>query len=82
MQGKKIVFNLGYSHAIEYDIPEGIKIVIEDNTKLSITGIDKQLVGHVASVIRKMKLPEPYKQKGVKYSDEIVRKKAGKAAKK
>jgi large subunit ribosomal protein L6 len=82
MQGKKIIFNLGYSHAIEYDIPDGIKVVVEENTKLSISGIDKQLVGHVASVIRGMKPPEPYKQKGVKYSDEVVRKKAGKAAKK
>ena len=82
MQGKKIVFNLGYSHPIEFDIPDGIKIVIEENTKLSISGIDKQLVGYVAAEIRRMKPPEPYKQKGVKYSDEIVKKKAGKAAKK
>jgi large subunit ribosomal protein L6 len=82
VQGKKIVLNLGYSHPIEYEIPEGIKIVVEENTKLTVSGIDKHLVGHVASIIRDMRPPEPYKGKGIKYNDETIRRKAGKAAKK
>jgi len=82
VQGKKAVFNIGFSHPIEYDIPEGIKIVVEENTKLTVSGIDKQLVGHVASVIRLMRPPEPYKGKGIKYVGEVIRRKAGKATKK
>ncbi|MCG8568905.1 MAG: 50S ribosomal protein L6, partial [Spirochaetes bacterium] len=81
VQGQKLVLNLGYSHPIEYAIPQGITITVEDNTKISIAGIDKQVVGQVASNIRKFRLPEPYKGKGVKYADEVIKRKAGKAAK-
>ncbi len=82
VQGSKLILNLGYSHQVDFPIPEGIKIVVEENTKLTISGTDKQLVGHVASVIRGKRPPEPYKGKGVKYSDEVIRRKAGKSAKK
>ena len=79
LDGKKLILNLGYSHPINFPIPEGITVVVENNTNVSISGIDKQLVGEVASVIRKMKLPEPYKGKGVKYDFEKIKRKAGKA---
>jgi large subunit ribosomal protein L6 len=79
LDGKKLILNLGYSHPINYEIPEGITIIVENNTNVTITGINKQLVGEVAAVIRKMRPPEPYKGKGVKYSNEIIKKKAGKA---
>jgi large subunit ribosomal protein L6 len=82
VQGKNAIFNLGFSHTIEYDIPEGIKIVVEENTKVIVSGVDKQLVGHVAAVIRMMRPPEPYKGKGIKYLGEVIRRKAGKASKK
>lgn len=78
---KKLILNLGYSHPIEFMIPDGIKIAVENNTNLTIEGIDKQLVGEVAATIRKMRPPEPYKGKGIKYIDEVIRRKAGKAAK-
>jgi large subunit ribosomal protein L6 len=80
--GQKLTLNLGYSHPVVYDIPEGIKIAVEDSVKLVITGVDKHLVGHVAAVIRDFRPCEPYKAKGIRYSDEVVRRKAGKAAKK
>lgn len=79
VEGKKLILNLGYSYPYEYEIPEGIKVNIENNTKIIISGIDKELVGHVAACVRKMRPPEPYKGKGIKYEDEIIRKKAGKA---
>lgn len=79
LAGKKLNLNLGFSHPIEFDLPEGISATVEANT-ITITGIDKQLVGEVAAQIRKIRKPEPYKGKGIKYSDEIVRRKAGKAA--
>ena len=80
--GDKLVLTIGYSHPVEFNIPAGIKITVEENTKLTIAGIDKQLVGQVAAVIRKFRKPEPYKGKGIKYSDEVIRRKAGKATKK
>ncbi len=80
--GQKLTLNIGYSHPVIYDIPEGIKIAVEDSVKLVITGVDKHLVGHVAAVIRDFRPCEPYKAKGIRYSDEVVRRKAGKAAKK
>ena len=70
--------SLGYSHPIVYDIPEQIKVVVEENTKISIEGPDKQLVGKVASELRSYYPPEPYKGKGVKYSDEKIVRKEGK----
>ena len=72
LAGNKLTLSLGYSHDIVYEIPEGIKVVVADATKLTITGTDKQLVGEVAASIRKFKKPEPYKGKGVRYSDEHV----------
>ena len=80
VSGKKLELNLGYSHPISYDIPEGIEIKVEKQTKISVNGADRQKVGQVASVIRGFRPPEPYLGKGVKYSDEHIRRKAGKAA--
>jgi large subunit ribosomal protein L6 len=76
--GKTISLSLGYSHPINYDIPEQIKITVEENTKITIEGPDKQLVGKVASELRAYYPPEPYKGKGVKYSDEKIVRKEGK----
>ena len=78
LAGTKLTLSLGYSPDIIYQVPEGIKIQITDATKLQITGVDKQLVGEVAASIRKFKKPEPYKGKGVRYSDEHVVIKPGK----
>ena len=80
VSGKKLELNLGYSHPISYPIPDGIEIKVEKQTKISVTGADRQKVGQVASVIRGFRPPEPYLGKGVKYSDEHIRRKAGKAA--
>ncbi len=80
LQGSKLVLHLGFSHPVEFDLPEGISAQLEGN-QITISGIDKQLVGDVAANIRKFKKPEPYKGKGVKYVEEVVRRKAGKAAK-
>jgi large subunit ribosomal protein L6 len=76
--GKMITLNLGYSHPINYDIPEQIKVTVDENTKITIEGPDKQLVGKVASELRSYYPPEPYKGKGVKYSDEKIIRKEGK----
>jgi large subunit ribosomal protein L6 len=78
VQGKELVLQLGYSHEIRYPIPEGISINCPSQTEISVTGADKQQVGAVASEIRKMRPPEPYKGKGVKYKDEIIVRKEGK----
>lgn len=80
-QGNKIVLSLGLSHPIEYQAPEGIQLNIEGNNKIIIEGIDKQAVGQVAAEIRAFRPPEPYKGKGIRYQDEVVHRKAGKAAK-
>ncbi len=77
----QLEFNLGYSHSITVNAPEGITFNVESPTKLSVTGIDKQAVGEVAANIRKLRKPEPYKGKGVKYAGEHIRRKAGKAGK-
>ncbi len=79
LQGDKLVLNVGYSHPIEFKLPQGISAVVDKNI-ISISGIDKQLVGEVAARIRRIKKPEPYKGKGIKYVDEIIKKKVGKAA--
>ncbi len=76
--GRVAVFNLGYSHSIEVLMPEGIEIKIDNQTKIEVSGADKQQVGHVASIIRKLRPPDPYKQKGVRYAGEVLRKKEGK----
>ncbi len=78
--GKKLVLNLGYSHPIEMEIPDGIEAKLEKNV-LTLTGIDRQAVGQFAAVIRDQRPPEPYKGKGIKYSDEVIRRKAGKVVK-
>ncbi|MBT3690549.1 50S ribosomal protein L6 [bacterium] len=80
VQGKNLVLNLGFSHSIEYNIPEGIDIKVEKNL-VTISGIDKQKVGQTAAEIRAFKKPEPYKGKGIKYIDEVIRRKAGKVVK-
>jgi large subunit ribosomal protein L6 len=80
VQGKILNLALGFSHPINYDIPEGIKVTVTDNTNIIVEGIDKQLVGAVAADIRGYYPPEPYKGKGVRYSGEQVRRKQGKTA--
>ncbi|MCW2833000.1 MAG: ribosomal protein [Nocardioides sp.] len=77
----QLEFQLGYSHSIVFDAPEGITFTTEGPTKLGVVGIDKQLVGEVAAKIRKLRKPEPYKGKGVRYSGEHIRRKVGKAGK-
>ena len=80
-QGKKLVLNLGYSHPIEMEDPEGLETKVEDN-KIIVSGIDKEKVGQYAAEIRSTRAPEPYKGKGIKYVDEVIIRKAGKAGKK
>jgi large subunit ribosomal protein L6 len=77
----ELEFQLGYSHVINFKAPDGITFAVESQTKLGVQGIDKQLVGEVAANIRKLRKPEPYKGKGVRYAGEQVRKKVGKAGK-
>lgn len=77
----QLEFQLGYSHPIIFNAPEGITFAVESPTKLGVAGIDKQLVGEVAANIRKLRKPEPYKGKGVRYAGEVVRRKVGKAGK-
>lgn len=81
IEGDQLRLDLGYSHPIFYKAPEGIAIAVEKNTHLTVTGHDRQLVGQVAADIRKYRKPEPYKGKGVKYTNEVIRRKAGKTGK-
>jgi large subunit ribosomal protein L6 len=81
LNGKKLTLNLGYSHPVEIDPPEGISFELENPTHLAVVGIDKELVGQVAAQVRSTRKPEPYKGKGVRYAGEYVRRKAGKAGK-
>lgn len=78
VQGQKLTMSLGYSHPIEFVAPDGITITVADNTKLTVSGINKQTVGQVSAQIRSYYPAEPYKGKGVRYADEVVRRKAGK----
>lgn len=80
-KGSSLEFALGYSHPIVVDAPEGITFVVESPTKFEVQGIDKQKVGEVAANIRKLRKPDPYKAKGVKYAGEVIRRKVGKAGK-
>lgn len=80
-KGDSLEFALGFSHSITVDPPQGISFVVEGNNKVVVNGIDKQAVGEVAANIRKLRKPEPYKGKGVRYAGEIVRRKAGKSGK-
>jgi len=81
LNGRKLQLNLGYSHPIEIDPPEGITFEVETPTRLAVVGIDKELVGQIAAKVRATRKPEPYKGKGVRYAGEKVRRKAGKAGK-
>lgn len=80
-QGNKLVLNLGFSHPVEMEDPNGIETAVEGTNKIIIKGIDKQQVGNYAAVIRDWRRPEPYKGKGIKYVNEVVRRKAGKTGK-
>jgi large subunit ribosomal protein L6 len=81
LNGRKLTLNLGYSHPIEIEPPEGISFEVENPTRLAVVGIDKELVGQIAAQVRSTRKPEPYKGKGVRYAGELVRRKAGKAGK-
>ena len=81
-QGKKLTLNLGYSHPVEMEDPEGLESVLDGQNKITIKGIDKQKVGQYAAEIREKRKPEPYKGKGIKYADEVIRRKVGKTGKK
>lgn len=78
LKGKSIVFNLGFSHPVVFDLPDGISAAVEKNTVVKLSGIDKEKLGLAAASIRRLKPPEPYKGKGIKYSEERIQKKAGK----
>jgi len=78
LNGNRIDFNLGYSHPIQFPLPEGISATVEGNTVVKLSGIDKEMLGHTAAAIRRLRPPEPYKGKGIKYAEEQIRRKAGK----
>ena len=78
VKGKQVHFALGYSHPVVFEIPNGIDVAIDKLTHITVTGIDRQLVGQVAANIRSLRKPDPYKQKGVRYTGEVLKKKAGK----
>jgi len=78
VDGRKVTFALGYSHPVEFPIPEGIDVKVDKNTHIVVSGADKQLVGQVAANIRGLRVPDPYKQKGIRYTGEQLKKKAGK----
>jgi large subunit ribosomal protein L6 len=80
-QGKKLTLNVGYSKPVEMDMPEGIQVAVDRNTEITVSGIDKEIVGNVAAKIRGVRPPEPYKGKGIRYFGEVVRRKAGKTGK-
>jgi large subunit ribosomal protein L6 len=80
VQGKKLVISAGYSHPVELMIPEGLTGSVKDNTELTLKGIDKELIGEFAAQVRKVRKPEPYKGKGIRYADEHIRRKEGKKA--
>lgn len=78
ISGDQLTLNVGYSHPVEYTVPDGITVTVSDGTQIKVSGIDKQLVGQVSARIRSFRPPEPYKGKGVRYKDEHVQRKAGK----
>jgi large subunit ribosomal protein L6 len=82
IDGKTLILNVGYSHQVKILSPEGIKLSVEGNTNITVSGLDKELVGQIAADIRLVRPPEPYKGKGIRYQGEYVRKKVGKAGKK
>jgi large subunit ribosomal protein L6 len=78
LKGKQVHFALGYSHPVVFEIPPGIDIAVDKQTHITVTGVDRQLVGQVAANIRRLRKPDPYKQKGVRYTGEVLKKKVGK----
>ncbi len=78
LKGKQVHFALGYSHPVVFDVPPGIDVVVDKQTHITVTGIDRQQVGQVAANMRRLRKPDPYKQKGVRYTGEVLKKKAGK----
>lgn len=82
LQGNKLIISAGYSHTVDMEIPADLKVELPKNTVIIISGIDKQKVGQFAAEIREIRKPEPYKGKGIKYSNEVIRRKEGKTAKK
>lgn len=82
VQGRNLNLSVGYSHPVQIEPPEGVQFAVENNTNILVTGIDKEIVGNTAARIRAVRPPEPYKGKGIRYSGEAVRRKAGKAGKK
>ena len=78
MKGQQVHLALGYSHPVVFDIPTGIDVVIDKQTHITVTGVDRQLVGQVAANLRSLRKPDPYQQKGVRYTGEVLKKKAGK----
>jgi large subunit ribosomal protein L6 len=79
LEGKDLVMSLGFSHPVKYTIPEGIKVTVDKQTHLVVSGIDRQRVGQISAEIRGLRKPDPYKQKGIRYTGEVLKKKAGKA---
>ncbi len=82
VQGRNLILNVGYSNPVQIEPPDGIQLAVEANTNVLVSGIDKEVVGNIAAKIRSVRPPEPYKGKGIRYSGEFVRRKAGKAGKK
>jgi large subunit ribosomal protein L6 len=82
IQGKNLSLSVGYSHPVVIEPPDGIQLAVENNTNVTVSGIDKEIVGNIAASIRAVRPPEPYKGKGIRYSGEVVRRKVGKAGKK
>jgi large subunit ribosomal protein L6 len=82
VQGQNLTLNMGYSHPVQFEPPEGVQFAVENNVNVIVSGIDKEIVGNTAARIRSVRPPEPYKGKGIRYAGEIVRRKAGKAGKK
>jgi len=82
VQGRKVVFNIGYSHPVEFAVPTGVDIAVEETTKVVIRGIDRQAVGQVAAQLRALRPPDAYKGKGIRYAGEVIKLKAGKAGSK
>jgi large subunit ribosomal protein L6 len=78
LKGKSVIFNLGFSHPIDFQIPSGISIAVEKQTRLIVSGTDKQKVGQTAATIRSLRRPDPYKNKGIRYAGEMLKKKVGK----
>jgi large subunit ribosomal protein L6 len=78
LKGKQVHFALGYSHPVIFDVPTGIDVAVEKQTHITVTGVDRQLVGQVAANMRRLRKPDPYQQKGVRYTGEVLKKKAGK----